>query len=133
MVVARRDVFHDVPKASSRVWWLRHIPDADARGAAWRDFQEGFTPAERAYFVAPDGNGQIGVSAAGQVARGQMGPQQPPAERRRDEHVRILIDAAQDPGLTYFVMPIPVFQVMPPPLQWVTAVATGPGWLADRN
>lgn len=103
------------------------VSDADARAATWRDFQEGLTAEEQTFFQAPDRNGRIAVTAAGRAGRPRMGPHQAARQRRRDEHVRILIDAAENAARTFFVMPIPVFQAMPAPCQWVTDVMTGPG------
>lgn len=88
------------------------IPDADARAAGWRDFQEGLRPQERGFFAAPGADGRIGVTADGTAGRA-----------RAHEHVRLLIDAARDPQRELFVMPVPVFQEMPAGFQWVTQVA----------
>jgi len=103
------------------------ISDGDARAAAWRDFREGLTPEERTFFTAPNANGRIGVSGAGQAARPRMGRHQPARERRRDEHVSLLIDAVRNGARTFFVMPVPVFQTMPATHQWVTNITTGSG------
>jgi hypothetical protein len=88
------------------------IPDAEAAAAGWRDFQEGLRPAERGFFDAPDADGRIAVTAAGTAGRAQA-----------HEHVRLLIDGAEDQRRELFVMPIPVFQEMPANFQWVTQLA----------
>jgi hypothetical protein len=88
------------------------IADADARAAAWRDFQEGLRPAERAFFSAPNAAGEIGATADGVAGRGGA-----------HEHVRMLIDAARDARRRLFVMPVPVWQEMTADFQWVTQLA----------
>lgn len=101
------------------------LDDGPARAAVWRDFHEGLSPGEQAYFSPPDADGEIGVTPDGGAARAAMGPHQSVRERNRDEPVAMLIDAIRDRAKQYYLMPIPVYQAMPPTLQWVTNSVIG--------
>lgn len=99
------------------------VTNGEARTQAWRDFRDGLTLAEQAFFelaTLQDGRGRVGLSAAG--AANQAACQADPGGCGVHEHVRLLLNATVNANETFHVMPLPVFQRLPAGLEWVTAI-----------
>lgn len=79
-----------------------NVSDVDDRSAGWRDFREGLTQPEQALFLAPNGRGELQLSAAGRAAMHGR------ASRNVHLHVLQLGRAAESPARRLFVMPMPV-------------------------
>lgn len=102
------------------------IANAEARVAFWRDFLLGLTPAEQLFFnlaEQQDGRGRVVLSQphgtaawAAVQANAQASGVHP--------HVQRLLAATASANRTFHVVPVPVFQVQPANLGWVTQVAT---------
>lgn len=102
------------------------ISNDDARVAFWRDFMFGLTPAEQIFFhldVQGDGRGRVELSQP-QGTAAWAAVQANPAASGVHQHVQLLLAATADPNRTFHVLPVPVFQVQPAMLAWVTAIVT---------
>ena len=95
------------------------VTDEEARINGWRDFRDGLTVEERGFFTMPGANGVLGLTPEG--VRHAHGP----GSRRTHLHVLRMLRAAETPTRRIFVLPMPVFQVMPAAQAWVTPIAVG--------